>query len=200
MPRLIFATKNRGKIIEVKKIFTESGFEITSLLDLNDNLEVQENEKTFEGNARKKAKVVFEKYKIPVIADDSGIEIDQLNSSPGVYSARYAGENATDEENNMKLVNELKNFPEPHHAKYVCCAVYYDQENYIAESGEIKGKIIMKGRGTNGFGYDPLFVPDGYSKTMAELSPDEKNRISHRAKAFIKLKRKMKTLRRTYEA
>ena len=191
MFKLIFATKNRGKIKEVKNIFYDKRFEITSLLDLNYKLDIEENEESFEGNARKKAAQVFNEYKIPVIADDSGIEVDQLNGIPGVYSARYAGANATDKENNQKLLAELKKYPEPHPARYVCFAVYYNGKNYITEYGEIKGKIIMKGKGTNGFGYDPLFVPDGYNKTMAELSSEVKNSISHRGKAFNKLKKKV---------
>ncbi|RPI71683.1 MAG: RdgB/HAM1 family non-canonical purine NTP pyrophosphatase [Ignavibacteriales bacterium] len=191
MRKLIFASKNRGKINEVRNIFRTSEFEITSLLDLNDNLVIEENEKTFEDNAKKKAAEVFIMYKLPVIADDSGIEVEQLNNSPGVYSARYAGDNATDEENNNKLINELGSFPEPHPARYVCCAVFFNGQEYLIESGEIKGKIIMKGRGTNGFGYDPYFIPNGYKQTMAELSLEEKNRISHRGKAFNQLKKKI---------
>jgi len=140
MRKLIFASKNRGKINEVRNIFRTSEFEITSLLDLNDNLVIEENEKTFEDNAKKKAAEVLIKYKLPVIADDSGIEVEQLNNSPGVYSARYAGDNATDEENNNKLINELGFFPEPHPARYVCCAVFFNGQEYLIESGEIKGK------------------------------------------------------------
>src|SRR4030067_1430850 len=105
MLQLILATKNSGKIKEVKNIFSNTGFEITSLLDLNSKLDIEENEETFEGNAIRKAEEVFIKYKIPVLADDSGIETEQLNGIPGVYSARYAGENATDEENNQKLLD-----------------------------------------------------------------------------------------------
>ena len=195
MNQLIFASKNRGKIREVRNIFSGSGLNITSLLDLNDNLVIEENEKTFEANAIKKANVVFDKYRIPVLADDSGIEVEQLNGIPGVYSARYAGENATDEENNLKLISELKNYPEPHPARYVCFAVFFNGKNYLTKSGEIKGEIIMSGRGTNGFGYDPFFVPEGYNQTMAELSPEEKNMISHRAKAFNQLKMKIGILK-----
>ncbi len=194
MSKLIFATKNRGKLNEVKNIFSDTEFEITSLLDLNYEFTIEETEKTFEANARKKAEEVYSLYKIPVIADDSGIEVEQL-SGPGVYSARYAGENATDEENNQKLLHELRKYPEPYSAKYVCCAVYYNGNNFITEFGEIKGKIIMKGRGTNGFGYDPLFLPGGYRQTMAELSPEIKNGISHRGQAFNKLKKKIKLIK-----
>src|SRR5690554_6521850 len=191
MKKLIFASKNRGKINEVRNIFSDFNIEITSLLDLNDNLNIEESENTFEANAKKRAAEIFAKYKLPVIADDSGIEVEQLGNRPGVFSARYAGENATDDDNNRKLISELKDFPDPHFAKYVCCAVYCDEENYFAEYGEIKGTITSYAKGINGFGYDPYFIPDGYSKTMAELSPDEKNRISHKAIAFNKLKKKI---------
>ena len=194
MPELIFATKNKGKIKEVKGILSDTGFEITSLLDLNDKLEIEENENTFEGNAKKKAREVYEKYRLPVISDDSGIELKQLNGIPGVYSARYAGENATDEDNNRKLLNELEKHPEPHPARYVCYAVFYDGKNFISGYGEVKGKIIMKRKGTNGFGYDPFFVPEGYDRTMGELPPAVKNSISHRGKAFRELREKIKVL------
>ena len=133
---------------------------------------------------------------MPVIADDSGISLKQLGGKPGVFSARYVGENATDDDNNNKLIAELKNYPEPHRAKYVCASVYFDGINFITGYGEIKGKIIKTPRGTNGFGYDPYFVPDGYSRTMAELPPEEKNSISHRAKAFEELKEKIRILLR----
>jgi XTP/dITP diphosphohydrolase len=195
MIKLIFASKNRGKIKEVKNIFAGSEYEITSLLELNDKFEIEENQITFEANAKKKAAEVFNHFNVPVIADDSGIEVEQLNNKPGVYSARYAGENAADEENNSKLINELKDYSEPHPARYVCCAVFYDGQNYLSEYGEIKGKIIFSGRGKNGFGYDPLFVPDGYNQTMAGLLYGEKNRISHRGKAFSQLKMKMNKLK-----
>lgn len=195
MKHLIFASKNRGKIKEVTNIFSGSEFIITSLLSINDKFEIEESENTFEANAKKKAAEVFLKYKTPVIADDSGIEIEQLNNRPGVFSARYAGKNASDEENNKKLINELKNYSEPHYAKYVCCAVYYDDKNYLAAFGEIKGRIVYEPRGTNGFGYDPYFIPENYTQTMAELDLGEKNRISHRAKAFNQLKKKIELIK-----
>jgi XTP/dITP diphosphohydrolase len=191
LKRIVFASRNRGKIKEVRNIFSDTEFKITSLLDLDAILDIEENENTFEGNAKKKAREVFNHYKIPVIADDSGIEVEQLKGNPGVFSARFAGENASDEDNNLKLLNELKKFPEPHHAKYVCCAVFYYGENFTAEYGEIKGRITMNPKGSYGFGYDPLFVPEGYNQTMAEILPDVKDKISHRGQAFIKLKMKM---------
>ncbi len=195
MSKIIFATKNRGKVREVIDIFSGTGFEIISLADLDNNIEIEESADTFEGNAKIKADVVFEKFNISVIADDSGISLKQLGGRPGVYSARYAGENATDDDNNNKLISELENYPEPHPAKYVCASVYYDGINFITGYGEIKGRIIKTPRGSNGFGYDPYFVPDEYSITMAELLPEEKNSISHRAKAFNQLKENIKNLK-----
>ncbi len=199
MSKMIFATKNKGKVREVIDIFSDSGFEIISLTDLDNNIEIVESADTFEGNAKIKADVVFEKFKVPVIADDSGISLMQLGGKPGVYSARYAGENATDDDNNNKLISELESYPEPHLAKYVCASVYFDGINFITGYGEIKGKIIKTPRGSNGFGYDPYFVPDGYSRTMAELPPEEKNSISHRAKAFEELKENIRILLRKNE-
>jgi XTP/dITP diphosphohydrolase len=195
MSKMIFATKNKGKVREVIDIFSDSGLEIISLADLDNNIEIEESADTFEGNAKIKADVVFEKFKVPVIADDSGISLKQLEGKPGVYSARYAGENATDDDNNNKLISELESYPEPHRAKYVCASVYFDGINFIVGNGEIKGKIIKTPRGSNGFGYDPYFVPDGYSRTMAELPPEEKNSISHRAKAFNQLKENIKKIK-----
>lgn len=192
MKELIFASKNNGKIREVRSIFADTEFKITSLLDLNVNFDIDESADTFEDNAKIKAYEVYKKFNKPVIADDSGISVEQLKGKPGVYSARYAGENASDNDNNKKLIEELENFAKPHNAKYVCCAVFFDGENFVISYGEIKGQIIKKQRGNEGFGYDPLFIPSGYTKTMAELNPQEKNSISHRAIAFNELKEKLK--------
>ncbi len=184
---IIFASKNRGKIKEVKEILNDD-IELVSLLDLNDSAEIEESGNSFEENARIKAFEVFKKYRIPSIGDDSGLHVEQLYGVPGIYSARYAGIGATDEDNNRKLIRELEKFAEPHPAKYICYAVYFDGSNYKISSGEVKGNIIKIPRGLNGFGYDPFFVPEGYSQTMAELSLEEKNKISHRSIAFRKLK------------
>lgn len=192
MKKIIFASKNKGKIKEVKKILDDLKVDILSLLDLDGNIEIEETGHTFEENSKIKALEVFNKFKIATIADDSGIELEQLGGRPGVYSARYSGENATDEENNEKLIKELKDFSEPHLARYVCSAVFYDGSNYLVAEDEVKGKIISSPKGENGFGYDPYFVPDDYDCTMAELSLEEKNKISHRAKAFNKLHELMK--------
>lgn len=186
MNNLVFASKNNGKIKEVTEIFKTEEINILSLLGL-DFPKIIENGSTFEANAKIKAETVFDALRIPVISDDSGLEVKQLGGHPGVFSARFAGEYASDQENNEKLLNELNKFDEPHFAKYVCAAVYYDGKNYFSANGEIKGKIVAKGRGINGFGYDPYFIPEGYELTMAELSLYEKNIISHRAKAFNEL-------------
>lgn len=186
--RILIATTNNGKMEDIREIFKDLNLKILSFLDYDDYPTVVEDGNTFEANAILKAKAAYEYFKLPVIADDSGLSVYQLNGAPGVISARYAGENATDEQNNNKLISELEKFPEPHLAKYICVAVYYDGINFKAVDGDCKGRIIKPGKGINGFGYDPYFIPDGYELTMAELSLQEKNKISHRLKAFEQLK------------
>jgi len=189
MKKIIFASGNKGKVEEVKKIFENDEFEIISLYDLDDVPDIVEDGDTFEANAKIKAETIFNKYGLPTIADDSGLVVEQLNGAPGVYSARYAFEGCTYDDNNRKLLSELKDLPEPHIAKFVCCAVYLDKENYHHAIGEVPGKIIKESRGTKGFGYDPIFLPDNFEITLAELNLEEKNKISHRAKAFNQLKK-----------
>ena len=188
MKKLLIATTNKGKCREIKKILAGLPCQIICLSEFDSFPDVVEDKKTFLGNSKKKAKEIFNSLKIPVIADDSGLSVEQLKGRPGVYSARYAGENATDNDNNEKLISELKDFPLPHKAKFISVAVYYDGVNYISARGELEGKIIIKPMGSNGFGYDPHFIPAGYKNTLAELSLEEKNKISHRAKAFNQLK------------
>jgi XTP/dITP diphosphohydrolase len=187
--KIIFASKNEGKVKEVRHILEEVNAEILSLNDVGFTEDIHESADTFEGNAKIKAEIIFNKFNLPTIADDSGIVALQLGNEPGVYSARYAGEKATDEDNNNKLLERLKSFPEPHKGKFVCAAVYYFGADFILAMGEIAGRIIKEPRGTNGFGYDPLFLPDGYDKTTAELPPEIKNKISHRFRAFNQLKK-----------
>jgi XTP/dITP diphosphohydrolase len=186
--KIIFASKNEGKVKEVRHILKGINAEIISLNDVGFTDEIHESADTFKGNAKIKAEIIYNKFKLPTIADDSGLVALQLGNEPGVYSARYAGDNATDEENNSKLLENLKLFPEPHKGKFICAAVHYFGADFIVAMGEISGRIIKKPRGTNGFGYDPLFLPDGYDKTTAELPPEIKNKISHRYKAFNQLK------------
>jgi XTP/dITP diphosphohydrolase len=189
--KIIFATQNKGKAKEVKALFENSPFEIISLYDLGNNIDIEENGNSFSENAFIKAKAIYNIYKESVIADDSGLAIEQLDERPGIYSARYAGENCTYEDNNLKVIDELKDFPTPHKAKFISCAVFYDGKNEIEAFGELQGKIINEQRGTNGFGYDPIFIPDGFEQTISELDFDIKNQISHRAQSFNKLKDKL---------
>ena len=187
--KIIFASKNEGKVKEVRHILNGINADILSLNDVAFTDEIQESADTFEGNAKIKAEIIYNKFKLPTIADDSGIVALQLGNEPGVFSARYAGENSTDEENNNKLIKRLKLFPEPHRGKFVCAAVYYFGSDFKVAMGEIIGRIIKSPRGTNVFGYDPLFLPDGYDKTTAELPAEIKNKISHRYIAFNQLKK-----------
>ncbi len=187
--KIIFATGNGGKFREVEKIFDDTNVELISLKELENPPEVVEDGDTFEYNSIKKAKEIFEKYQIPTIADDSGLAIHQLDGRPGVYSARYAGENCSYDDNNKKVISELAALPEPHLGKFVCFAVYYDEESVIKAQGELRGKIIDSPAGAGGFGYDPIFIPDGFQKTLAQLNIQQKNEISHRAEAFNLLKK-----------
>ncbi|MBN1302334.1 MAG: RdgB/HAM1 family non-canonical purine NTP pyrophosphatase [Melioribacteraceae bacterium] len=188
MDKLIFATGNNGKLAEVKKIFADTGIEITAPFELGETAEVEETGSTFEENAFIKAEAIYAKYKLPVIADDSGLEIDQLDGRPGIISARYAGENCTYDDNNNKVLEELKSMTGPHTARFICCAVYFDGVKKYSATGKLEGTIIKDKKGANGFGYDPVFVPKNMDKTLAELSMQEKNKLSHRYKAFEKLK------------
>ena len=189
MKKIIFASKNKDKVKEVVQILNGLDIEIISLADMDEQIKITEDGDSFEANALIKAKQVYNKFKLPTIADDSGLVVEQLNGVPGIYSARYAGEDGNDKANNKKLLDELKNCPEPHIAKFICAAVYYDGEEVHTAIGEFNGRITGEEHGTHGFGYDPLFLPDGYSITLAEMKPALKNSISHRFNAFNKLKK-----------
>jgi XTP/dITP diphosphohydrolase len=191
MRKIIFATKNGGKFREVKKLFEGKDIELISLNDFDNIPDIDENGNTFIENATIKAMEIYKLFKRPVIADDSGLSVEALNGAPGVVSARYAGEDASDKENNFKLLKELEKFEEPYKAKFICASVYYNGKELISACGEMHGKIIKEARGSNGFGYDPLFVPDGYILTNGELVLSEKNKISHTAKAFNELIKKI---------
>lgn len=190
MKKLFIASKNKGKIDEIKEILSGMMFEFKSLLELNEYDVIEETGKTFEENALIKAQKVFEYTRTLTLADDSGLEVDALNGEPGVYSARYAGENATDEKNCGLLLDKMKNvLHEKRKAHFKCViALYNGNNNSNLFKGLCEGKIILEKRGMNGFGYDPLFVPDGFDRTFAELDSETKNRISHRGKALAKLR------------
>jgi len=186
--KIIFASQNQGKVKEIKEIFKSTPFEIVSLRDLGNNINIEESGNTFYDNAFIKAKAVFEIYNEPVFSDDSGLVVEQLDGRPGVISARYAGEYCSYNDNNIKVIKELENFAEPHKAKFVSTAVYYDGDQVIESVGELHGIIIKEQRGSNGFGYDPIFIPNGYLKTIGELEFELKNKISHRSISFNKMK------------
>ncbi len=186
--KVVFATNNPNKMIEVKEILSEINIEVLTLKDLGIEIEIEEDQDTFEGNAKKKSHTIFELTKLPTIADDSGLMVEVLDGAPGVYSSRYAGEDHNYERNNQKLLQELKNKPKPHRAKFVCVVSYKTETEDEIFVGVVNGEIIDEPRGTNGFGYDPLFKPDGFELTYAELPSEIKNKISHRYKALVQFR------------
>ena len=185
MKNLVFATGNIHKLQEVQGLFKE-GFALSCLKDVNITEEIPETADNLVDNALQKARYVYEKCGIPCFADDTGLEVDALGGAPGVYSARYAGEQK-DSKLNMLLLLKNMNGKTNRDARFRTIIAYIDEnaQEHIFE-GEIKGKIIENMAGTNGFGYDPIFVPEGYDKTFAELSSEIKNTISHRARAMEK--------------
>lgn len=191
MKKIIVASNNENKIREIKQILKTFPYEIISLKEANIIVEVEEDGKTFMENAYKKASEIFKlRPDCMVLSDDSGLMVDILNGAPGVYSARYAGEHGNSKKNNEKLLSELKGKkPEERGAKFVCEMVLIINNNKVIKvQGEVEGYITEEERGKDGFGYDPLFYIKEYDKTFAEMSSEEKNKISHRAKALKKLK------------
>ena len=182
---LIFATSNQNKVLEIQKILPKK-FNIKSLKDLNYFEDVPENETTIEGNAIFKAKYIYEKFNINVFADDTGLEVEALNGEPGVHSARYAGTTRNSEKNIKKLLKNLKNINNRNARFKTVIALIIDNKLHIF-SGIIEGFILDSPKGNNGFGYDPIFCPNGFDKSFAELTLKEKNLISHRSLAMKKL-------------
>lgn len=183
MRRLVFASGNRHKTAEVSAILAPYGWTVEPLV-----LTVEEDAPTFVGNAEKKARAALAKTGLPALADDSGLEVDALGGAPGVHSARYAGEPCDDAANNAKLLAALEEVDD-RRARFRCALVFVDPEGTrLVAEGACEGQIARVGRGTGGFGYDPLFLlAELEGRTMAELSPTEKNRISHRARALARL-------------
>lgn len=192
--RIIAATKNKHKIDEIQAITGEFGMEVISRAEAGvPDIEVEEDGDTFEENSEKKAREIMELCGETTIADDSGLMVDALGGAPGVISARFAGEDGNDLKNNEKLLMLLAEVaPGNRTAKFVSVItlIYPDGKKIVAR-GECEGHIIYKPKGSNGFGYDPLFVPNGYDQTFAELSGAEKNHISHRAIALQTLRKKL---------
>ncbi len=193
MRELLIATTNRGKVIEIRHALDGLNLTLLSLSDLPSAPPVVEDADTFEGNARKKALHYARWSGKPTLTDDSGLVVDALGGQPGVHSARYAGDNATDEDNRQKLLRELKDVPEEKRgAAFVCCLVVVTPggQEMVVE-GRCEGRITFAPKGTNGFGYDPLFFYPPLGRTTAELSLEEKNQISHRGRALEMLRRKI---------
>jgi len=198
MHQIVIASKNPGKIREIKNFLYGLNIEFKSLEDFPQLPEIHEDGKTFEENAYKKAKTVFDLTKITTIADDSGLEVAYLNNKPGILSKRYSGPNANDLTNNQQLLSDLKGIDmDDRKARFKCIIVLYNSlYSGINFEGKCDGYVIEEMKGDNGFGYDPLFVPVGYNKTFAELDLVTKNKISHRGKALSHLR---EFLERTYK-
>lgn len=190
MKKILIVTRNEGKIREIMAILRGLPVEFTLEKDFPDFPEIEEDGYTYTENALKKAAIACIHTELPAVAEDSGLEVYALNGMPGIYSARYAGIGATDEQRIAKLLEEMKGIPrENRKARYVCSAAFAlpDGERYIKE-GTVEGEILEEPRGTAGFGYDPVFYIPEYNSTMAELPMEIKNSISHRGKALNKLK------------
>lgn len=194
--QIIFATGNAGKMREIRMIMADLGLEILSMKEAGVDVDIEENGKTFEENAMIKALAIAQELRKDgvqaiVLADDSGLEIDYLNKEPGIYSARYMGEDTSYAVKNANLIQRLEGVPdEERTARFVCviAAVFPDGRQFSAR-GTIEGRIGYEERGQNGFGYDPIFYLPEYGMYSAELSPEEKNRISHRGKALEEMKK-----------
>lgn len=190
MRRIIFATGNSGKLREIREILADMDVEVVSMKEAGLNVDIEENGDTFEANARIKAEAIAAYTDDIVLADDSGLEVDYLNKEPGVYSARYMGEDTSYEIKNQAILDRLHGVPkEKRTARFVCAiaAVLPDKQVLVTRE-TIEGYIGEKPAGTNGFGYDPIFYVDAYQCSTAELSEDEKNAISHRGKALRAMK------------
>lgn len=188
--KIVFATNNSHKLEEIRQILGES-IEVLSLADINCHEDIPETAPTIEGNAMMKARYVYYKYGTPCFADDTGLEVEALDGAPGVYSARYAGGEGHDSEANMrKLLHELEG-KENRRAQFRTVIALIEQKDGkpVAHTfeGKIEGHISDEKRGTSGFGYDPIFVPEGYEQSFAELGNEIKNKISHRARAVARL-------------
>lgn len=186
MKKLVFATNNAHKLEEIRAILGDK-VEILSLNDIDCHADIPETADTLQGNAALKAQYIYENYGLDCFADDTGLEVEALNGAPGIYSARYAGGEGHDSEANMKkLLSEMQD-KDNRKARFrtVICLIEGGKEHFF--EGIVNGSIIRERKGGAGFGYDPVFMPDGYSETFAEMGNDEKNKISHRAMAVQKL-------------
>ncbi len=185
MQKLIVASSNKGKLREIKTLLGDR-YEIVSMKEAGIDIEIDETGVTFEENALIKAKTVYGVCGCPVISDDSGLMVDALGGAPGVYSARYAGEEHDDLKNNEKLMREMQGKTN-RTARYVAAVAYYDGERCIMAIGSVEGEIMTEEKGTHGFGYDPMFYSTELNMGFGEASDELKNTVSHRARAFAAL-------------
>lgn len=193
--KIVLATKNKDKIREIKKILSDLPVEIKTMADFEGIPDVEEDGATLEENAIKKATEFHKFTGLPAIADDTGLEVDALNGAPGVYSSRFAGEEASYEDNRKKLLRELENVPEAKRgAQFRCVVAFADGSRRMTTEGIVRGKILREERGDSGFGYDPVFWVPEFEKTFAEIDLEKKNAISHRGIAFRKMKTELKIL------
>ena len=185
MKKIVFATNNKNKLRELREIMSGL-YEVLSLDDIGCHEEIVEDADTIEGNAKIKADFVTNKYHVDCFADDTGLEVEALGGAPGVYSARYAGEYCSYQDNVNKMLNAMKGQTNRKAAFRTCIALNLDGKSYCFE-GRCDGQILETQRGTDGFGYDPIFLPDGFDQSFAEMSHEAKNAISHRGRATRKL-------------
>lgn len=184
---IVLASRNPDKVKELRETLAGLDVDIKSALDFPGLKEVEEDAPTLEGNALKKARYVYDETGLPSLADDTGLEVDALDGRPGVFSARYAGESATYRDNLEKLLDELAGVePKGRGARFRTVAAFVSHAGTHTFEGICRGRILETPKGEGGFGYDPVFRPEGYDKTFAQLSPDEKNNISHRGRAIRK--------------
>ncbi len=187
---LLIGSGNRDKALELRLLLAGTDWDVRSIADYAEVEEPVEDVDTFDGNAMLKAKYYGELFNVACVSDDSGIEVDALDGEPGVYSARYAGEVCTYADNNRKLLEALSGVEDGKRgARFVCCAAYLSEDGRShTEFGEVRGKIIRESRGESGFGYDPVFIPEGSELTFGEMAPSEKKTLSHRGEAFRKMR------------
>ncbi len=199
--QIVLATRNKGKIRELARIFAHELPEVELLGTDNfpDLADVDETEDSFEGNALLKAGAVSRFTKLPAIADDSGLAVDHLKGAPGIYSARYSGVHGDDEANLQKVLREMEGIAN-RRAQFVCAAAFVAPNGYQKViRAEMVGQLISLPRGANGFGYDPIFVPEGFAQTTGEMAPDLKDSISHRGKAMRELAQIISSERASWE-
>ena len=184
---IVLATRNEGKVKEIERILSDLPVQFKPMSRLGDIPEIIESEPTLQGNAIKKAQTLFDYTGIPSLADDTGLEVDALSGQPGVRSARFAGENATDADNRALLLNKLTGCAD-RTARFCTVIAYIDPEGIFLFEGACEGRIRSDESGAGGFGYDSIFEPDGFAISFAEMSVESKNRISHRGKALQKFR------------